>query len=120
LTFLVIPSVDTAFLLLTSAAVVLYAAMYLLLFAAAIRLRYTEPDAARPYRVPGGRNWGLWLVAGTGFTTTLACLLIGFIPPGPGISPVAYRVAMLAALGVMLFIPLALYRWRRPAWTRAA
>ncbi len=120
LTFLVIPSVDTAFLLLTSAAVVLYAAMYLLLFAAAIRLRYTEPDAARPYRVPGGRNWGLWLVAGTGFTTTLVCLLIGFIPPGPGISPAAYRVAMLAALGVMLFIPLALYRWRRPAWARTA
>lgn len=118
LAFLVIPSVDTAFLLLTSAAVVLYAVMYLMLFAAAIRLRYTRPDAARPYRVPGGRNRGLWLVAGTGFVTTLACLLIGFIPPGPGLAPDTYRMAMLAAVGGMLLVPLALHHWRRPAWRR--
>ena len=35
LVFLVVPSVDSAFLLLTSAAVILYAVMYLALFAAA-------------------------------------------------------------------------------------
>ncbi|AOU99537.1 amino acid transporter [Acidihalobacter yilgarnensis] len=120
LIFLIVPSVNTAFLLLTSAAVVLYAAMYLMLFAAAIRLRYSEPDAPRPYRVPGGRTWGLWLVAGTGFATTLACLLIGLLPPGSGIAEDAYTPAMLATLTIMLIIPLLLHRWRRPTWTIAA
>lgn len=117
--FLVIPSVDTAFLLLTSAAVVLYATMYLMLFAAAIRLRYTEPDTPRPYRVPGGGNLGLWLVAGTGFVTTLACLAIGFIPPGPGVSPGTYRIAMLIVLASMVLFPVLLHRARRPQWAAA-
>ncbi|MEJ2479583.1 MAG: APC family permease [Acidihalobacter sp.] len=120
LVFLFVPSVDTAFLLLTSAAVILYCAMYLMLFAAAIRLRYAEPDTPRPYRVPGGRTWGLWLVAGTGFATTFACLLIGLLPPGDGVAEGVYAPAMLATLALMLILPLLLYRWRRPAWADSA
>jgi amino acid transporter len=116
LLFLLVPSVDTAFLILTSAAVILYSIMYLILFAAAIRLRYTHADTPRPYRVPGGRTWGLWLVAGTGFTTTLICLAIGFLPPGTGISADSYMLAMLAILAAMLALPLLIYHWRRPAW----
>jgi len=119
LVFLLVPSVDTAFLLLTSAAVILYAAMYLMLFAAAIRLRYSEPDTPRPYRVPGGRTWGLWLVAGTGFVTTLACLFIGLLPPGDGVTGSVYAPAMLVTLALMLAFPLLLYRWRRPSWSGA-
>lgn len=120
LVFLLIPSVDTVFLMLTSAAVILYAAMYLMLFAAAIRLRYSEPDTLRPYRVPGGRLWGLWLVAGTGFATTLVCLLIGLLPPGSGISEDVYLPVVLTTLMFMLVFPQLLYRWRRPEWASAA
>lgn len=116
LVFLVIPSVDTAFLLLTSAAVLLYCVMYLMLFAAAIRLRYTHPDVTRPYRVPGGHSWGLWLVAGSGFSTALACLGIGFLPPGDGIASTTYTLAMLITLALMILLPLLLFRWRRPDW----
>lgn len=116
LVFLIVPSVNTAFLLLTSAAVILYSAMYLLLFAAAIRLRYSEPDTPRPYRVPGGRVWGLWLVAGTGFLTTLACLCIGLLPPGEGVDERVYAPGMLATLALMIVLPLLLYRWRRGTW----
>ncbi len=119
LVFLVAPSVNTTFLLLTSAAVILYAVMYLLLFAAAIRLRYTHADTERPYRVPGGRTWGLWVVAGAGFTTTVICFLIGFLPPGVGIGATPYALAMLAALAVMLAVPQLLYHWRRPGWVAA-
>ncbi|HYW75366.1 MAG TPA: APC family permease, partial [Gammaproteobacteria bacterium] len=90
LVFLVVPSVDTAFLLLTSMAVIFYCGMYLLLFAAAIRLRYSEPDTPRPYRVPGGRTWGLWCVAGTGFATTAVCLAIGLLPPGNAMAAAFY------------------------------
>lgn len=116
LVFLVVPSVDSAFLLLTSAAVILYAVMYLMLFATAIRLRYTHADTARPYRIPGGRRWGLWLVAGTGFVTTFACFLIGFLPPGTDMGAVPYALAMLGILVAMLAAPQLLYHWRRPEW----
>ena len=113
--FVVAPSVNGAFLILTSAAVILYSVMYLVLFAGAIRLRYTQPDVPRPYRVPGGRVWGLWLLAGTGFLTTLACFVIGLLPPG-GIREAVYLPLMVGTLVVMLLAPLALYRWRRPTW----
>lgn len=116
LVFLFVPSVDTAFLLLTSAAFILYAVMYLMLFAAAIRLRYLEPDTPRPYRVPGGRTWGLWLVAGIGFITAFVCLLIGLLPPGAGLSESTYAPIMLGTLALMLAVPLLLYHWRRPSW----
>ncbi len=116
LVFLVVPSVDSAFLLLTSAAVILYAVMYLMLFATAIRLRYTHAGTARPYRIPGGRHWGLWLVAGTGFVTTFACFLIGFLPPGTDMAAVPYALAMLVILAAMLAAPQLLYHWRRPEW----
>lgn len=116
LVFFVVPSVDSAFLLLTSAAVILYAVMYLMLFASAIRLRYSRADIVRPYRIPGGYNWGLWLVAGTGFITTLACFFIGFLPPGTDMAGPTYVLAMLAILMLMLAVPQLLYRWRRPGW----
>ena len=29
--------------------------MYIMIFAAAIRLRYTQPDAPRAYKIPGGK-----------------------------------------------------------------
>ncbi|WP_414040681.1 APC family permease [Acidithiobacillus sp. M4-SHS-6] len=111
LLILVIPVV-TAFLLLTSLSVVLYCFMYLILFTAAIRLRYTQPDIPRPYRVPGGNNWGLWLVAGIGFMTSFACLLIGLIPPGH-MSEVIYGPSMLVALLIMVLIPFGMYRFRQ-------
>jgi len=119
LVFLVVPSVNTAFLLLTSAAVILYAVMYLMLFVTAIWLRYTQADTVRPYRVPGGATWGLWLVAGTGFITTFICFLIGFLPPDRQMDATSYAFAMLATLVVMLAAPQLLYRWRRPEWASA-
>ena len=36
---------------------------YLWIFPAALMLRYREPDVVRNYRVPGGRNWGMWVAS---------------------------------------------------------
>ena len=42
---------------------VIFLIPYLLLFAAAVRLRYKDPQTPRVYRVPGGK-FGVWLCAG--------------------------------------------------------
>ncbi len=104
-----IPSINTAFLLLTSLAVVLYSCMYILFFSAAIKLRYSQPSIERPYRIPGGKNWGLWIVAGTGFLTTSACLFIGLIPPGH-MNYMEYDPVMIGLILLMIFIPLILHQ----------
>ena len=54
--------------------------MYLLMFAAAIRLKIENPDSPGEYKVPGGRV-GMILMSGMAFCTSLIALLCGFIPP---------------------------------------
>lgn len=54
---------------------------------------------------------------GTDFATTTACLAIGLLPPANSMATAFYASGMLAALAVMLILPLLLYRWRRPAWS---
>lgn len=58
--------VSVAFFLLSALTVGLYLIMYMMMYAAGIRLRYTQPKLIRSYRVPGG-NTGMWLIGGVGF-----------------------------------------------------
>ena len=79
--FLLMPTVSSAFWILTVLVAQLYLIMYLFMFAAVIRLRYTQPEVPRAYKIPGGRI-GIWLVAGIGtLIGSLFALLVGYIPP---------------------------------------
>jgi putative glutamate/gamma-aminobutyrate antiporter len=81
--FLLIPSINGSYWILTTLTTQLYMLMYVLMFAAAVWLRYKHPDVKRSYKVPGG-NWGIWLVASSGTILAVGAILIGFLPP-PGI-----------------------------------
>jgi len=103
--------------ILSQLTVILYLVMYLLMFAAAIRLRYTQPNRPRPYHVPGGRA-GMWIVGGIGFLGSLVALLFSFIPPAQIAvgSPVLY-VGLLVALSVIFVaVPFLVYRLRKDKW----
>ena len=114
---LFVSNVNEAFLILTTIAVFLYALMYIIMFIAAIRLRYTHPDTPRPYRVPGG-NWGMWLMGGIGLVTSVCCLLIGLIPTGGAmLSPSTYEIMLLACAGILIALPFIIYRLRKPGWS---
>ena len=78
--FILMPTVSSAFWILFAIAAQLYLIMYLLLFAAAIKLRYTRPEVARPYQIPGGKP-GLWIVSGAGILSSLFAITVGFFPP---------------------------------------
>lgn len=78
--YVALPTVESAYLLLTQLTAMLALLMHLLFFVAAIRLRYKFPDINRPYKIPGG-NWGMWLVCLLGGLCSLAALLLGFLPP---------------------------------------
>ena len=76
---LFMPTINGAFILMAALTAQLYMIMYLLMFAAVIKLRYSQPDKPRPYRIPGGRT-GVWIVGGIALLTALAAILVGFIP----------------------------------------
>ncbi len=73
-------SVNSAYWLLSDLCAQLALLVYILMFAAAIKLRYSRPDQRGSYRIPGGK-FGIWLVAGLGIVCCGATILIGFVPP---------------------------------------
>jgi amino acid transporter len=112
--FLLMPSVNASYWILTVLAAQLILMMYFLIFIAVIRLRYTQPDTHRPYQIPGGKL-GLWLTAGVGACACIFSFLIGFLPP-PDIAignPVLYSLILVA--GIVIFsLPPYFWRTKRP------
>jgi amino acid transporter len=117
LMFLLVPSVNTSYWMLTALTTQIVVMMYTLVFAAAIRLRYTQPDTHRPYRIPGGKP-GIWLVGGVGLAGCTFGLLIGFIPP-TGIKHWAtpiYITAMAAGIMICSLPPFIIEKLKKPSW----
>lgn len=79
LPILFMPTVSEAFWMMTVLAAQLYLVMYVLMFAAAIKLRYSHPKVQRTYKIPGG-NWGMWLVSGSALLASFVVIFFGFIP----------------------------------------
>jgi amino acid transporter len=114
LLFLLVPNVSTSYWMLSAVTAQVIAIMYCLVFLAFIRLRFTQPDRPRPYRVPGGRV-GMWLVGGTGALGCTFSLALGFIPPDQlktG-NPVAYVSLLALATVVLCLPPVVLAAWER-------
>jgi glutamate:GABA antiporter len=105
LLFLFVPDVSTSYWMLSAVTAQVIIVMYALMFAAVIRLRYTQPRTPRPYRIPWGLP-GVWLVGGIGLLGCMVSFVLGFIPPSQlktG-NPVVY-VALLALATILLCLP---------------
>ena len=114
--FVVVPGVSDAFWVLQAMTAILYLLMYVLMFAAAWRLRRIEPDAPRPFKTPA-----LPLVAGVGILASCAGIGIGLIPPaqfkeGP---PLTYALLLAAGILLLALPPQIIYQLRRPSWRTA-
>lgn len=78
--FLLMPSVNSSYWILTALTSQLALLFYIFMFAAVVRLRYRSPEVSRSYKIPGGM-WGVWIVAGVGILTSIGVILLGFLPP---------------------------------------
>ena len=109
-----IPRVSHAYWIFAAMATQVYLIMYVLMFIAAMRLRRSQPDHPRGYRAPA-----LGLLCILGAVSSVAALVIGFIPPSQfGRSPrLTYAALILAGiLAVGIVPPLLLDRLRKPGW----
>lgn len=112
--FLLLPTINASYWLLTALASQLYMLMYIMMFVAAVRLRAHAPASAEGFRIPGGR-FGLWLVAGAGLLGSGATLVIGFIPPDNiGLGQVwHYEEMLIGGLAVLTAMPFWLIKSRK-------
>lgn len=113
LLFVIIPDGQTAFFTLIDMAAALYLIMYMLMFAAVLRLRKTKPNVKRTYKTPA-----LPLVAGTGFVASALAFLFTFVRPSgfTGLSTVGYGLVVAAVVVGLGAPPLIFYALRKPDW----
>ena len=111
------PSVNTSYWILVAMASELYLVMYILMFIAAIRLRYTHPHNERHYRIPGGRL-GMWLVAGIGILGSLFAIIVGLFPPSQIDTGkvLSYETILIGGTALFCIVPLVIFSCRRPSW----
>ena len=109
-----IPNVSSAYWILSVITTQVYLIMYVLMFAAAAKLRRDDPDHPRGYRAPA-----LMALCALGAASSIAAFTIGFVPPsqfGAG-SPWVYLLIVGGGLGIVgLLIPYLFYRNRRESW----
>jgi amino acid transporter len=113
LVFVVAPNTSSAFAVLQDISIVLYMGMYLCMFAAAIRLRRSQPDVPRPIRIPGLR-----VVATVGMLAALAAIVLGLTPPSGYTStpPVVHALIVVVGVVVLAVPAQILHHYRRPEW----
>ena len=117
LLFVVMPSVQSFYQILSQLTILLYLIMYMLMFAAAIVLRYKMKDTPRPFKIGKG-NAMMWVLGAVGFAGSLLAFILSFIPPSQiqtGSNTVWYSVLIIGCI-VMIVIPYIIYANRKPSW----
>ena len=118
--FVVMPSVQSFYQILSQLTVLLYLIMYMLMFSSAIVLRYKRPQLERPFRLGRG-NALMWILGGLGFAGSLLAFVLSFIPPSQiavGSKTVWFSVLIVGSL-VVVVIPFIIYALRKPSWKAA-
>ncbi|MBI3211419.1 MAG: amino acid permease [Simkania negevensis] len=117
--FLYMPNVDTSFWILMVLASQLYLVMYILLFLAALILRYKRPNVIRAYRVPGGK-FGLWAISLIGIFGAIFSIIIGFYPPPEINISHFWGYALFLGIGMVIFCsaPFLILFFKRPSWNK--
>lgn len=114
---IVLPTVESAYQILSQMATIIYLIMVLMIYAAFIRLRRTEPGRKRGFKVPGGK-FGVIVVCTLGILGALLALVLSFLPPSQITtgSPVVYVGIIIVGVAVFFALPLVVYSLRKPSW----
>jgi glutamate:GABA antiporter len=117
LMYALIPSVSSAYWILSVMTTQVYLIVYLLMFVAARNLRRRQPDVERGYIAPA-----LTFLCVVGFLASAAAILIGFVPPSQfeNASPAAYVGLILGGTVLLGLLPPWLFlKFRKPSWKSA-
>lgn len=111
--FKYMPTIENSYWLVTDLSAIMTLLMTVLFFGSVIRLRYTQPDRKRAYRIPGGKP-GVWLVAGVGMFSSVVAIVLGFLPPAQlhHLSSVTYEAILIIGLIICITPVLGVHRRR--------
>lgn len=107
LAFILTPTVNSSYWLLSVITAQLALLVYIALFAAGLKLHYKQPHVFRSFRVPG-KKWGMWLVCSVGILSSILVILFGFWPPSviPFSNLLVYELILLIGMALCCIAPL--------------
>lgn len=113
----ILPSVQSAYQIMSQMATIIYLIMVLIIYFACIWLRHTQPEKKRGFKIPGGK-FGIWLVTIVGVLGAFLALALSFIPPSQIAtgSPVVYVIVLAAGSLIFVLLPFVVYHFRKPSW----
>ncbi|MFV9676865.1 MAG: amino acid permease [Methanosarcinales archaeon] len=116
--FALVPGVNSAYWMLLALTILVYFVMYILMFSAGIRLRYTRPEVERAYKIPGGSKAGMCFVGGVGLVAAVFTMFVGFFPPAqvPVGNTMQYVATLAVGLIIIVLIPLIIYHFKKSSW----
>ena len=114
LLFILMPTINSSYWILSVITAQLALLVYILLFAAAIKLHYHKSQISRSFRIPGGKI-GIWGVSLSGIFSCAAVTLFGFNPPSaiPFHSLFWYETILIFGIGICCLIPFVFLRFFR-------
>jgi len=120
LLYVFLPSVNQAYWILSAMTVELLCIVYVLVFASVIKLRYSQPNTPRPFKIPGGMV-GIWLVGGIGMFGTLFAFVVGLMPPSYfSTSGIVYVGSVLLGTFLLAVPPLVFLKFKKSSWLKPA
>jgi amino acid transporter len=119
--FVLLPGgVNSAFWMLLALTTTVYIVMYILMYLAAIKLRYSQSNVKREFKVPGGKG-GMWGISGWGIVSMIIVFILALLPPEQAnvesISLVAFEALMIAGTIGVIMVPQVIYWKRKSGWT---
>jgi amino acid transporter len=115
LLYIILPSVNQAYWIMSAMTTELLCIMYVLIFAALIKLRYSQPDQPRPFKIPGGLA-GIWIVGGLGGIGVVFAFIVGLMPPAIFTNAPLYVGSVLIGTFLLAVPPLVFMRFKKPSW----
>ncbi len=116
LAFVFMPTINSAYWLLTALASQLYMLMYLLMFLAMIKVRINFPKTTAKFKIPGGLV-GVYIISILGLIGAGTTLAVSFIPPDiiTKNAHLRYESSLIIGLVLMSLPPLVLKRKEKNA-----
>ncbi|MBS0289730.1 MAG: amino acid permease [Proteobacteria bacterium] len=111
---LFIPTINQFYWIFQTQAAQLILMMYFLIFISVIKLRYSQPDTERLYKIPGGKI-GLWLIAGSGALFCVIAFCLGFVPPEEYkfIDSKGYFFTLMSGIVLFSIPPFIWHKWNK-------
>ena len=113
--------VNSAFWMLLALTTTVYIVMYILMYLAAIKLRYSQPNVKRAFKILGGKV-GMWIISGWGIVSMIMIFVLALFPPTQAnvesINLVAFEALMIVGTIGVVLIPQVIYWKRKPSWAR--